>query len=437
MAVILAACTAAGCLEVRVLEPPPDLGAASVLVILRDQNETAVFAADVVTSLADALPPFAGPADTRDLFIVELGCPLEDLGLAAGVQELALGREAYVPPSLGTFQRAAGDRWITHEALPEEVAEVLAQLVPRVEVDCPTILEVPVPAAIEHGVGLGDGSVLAGAGDGDYFRARVGGALERLETLAGGCVAIHRTGEELWVLASFGQLSRGDLERGLTLFSGVSFPEQTSQAWLDGSNEDPPLELIRLDPRGSLARLEGTEWTELALLPPTGDVHRWGGLAWIGPGEHAAAAGDRLTYHRSGQPVRQVRSPEPGVELTTVAWVPKLGVVAGTDHGALYVLEDSGLRALDPGLDGGGPVLGIAPLGQGLIAVEAGRTRYFAGSARSCPSISSAGGLSAVKRTPDTRVAAVIREAAIAFFVAPELEETERRCSSPRSGPSR
>lgn len=419
------------CVEVRELEPPPDEGARAVLIVFRDAKETVAYATDVTTTLAEALPPFAGPADARDLFVLEWTCPLDRLGLAPGVQQLTAERATYLPPALATFGRS-GSAWSRLDDLPAELGAIVARLSPTRALDCPEVTDVEVPAQVEHGIGLADGSVLVGAGEGVFYRVDVDTGAMRWPELSGGYLAAHRTQDELWVVGEFGEVARARIGEAFTSYSGASFPEKTLWVWLDGAAGDAPFELFRLDLRGVMERMVGTEWSKLADLPPRTRNVLIGGITWVGPGEAIAAASTHVAHFRAGEPVRMVESPLSEPDLSAITYVPGVGVIIGGERGALLRLEgDALVRLVAEDLPEG--VLGIAPLGEGLVVLQPHRFDYWRGALRACPE-RSLDAISAVRRLPSERRAAILQRSAVTFFDPPDLAALSAECSGSRPG---
>lgn len=425
------------CVGVRQLMPPPDAGARSILVVFGTGGDAVVYAADVTTTLAGALPPFSGHGYAPKILVLEYGCPLSALGLAPGLQSLTRltqARPTSLPPPLAGFDANGEGAWRRLEPTDAGVKALLNKIRPERQLDCPRVDRFEVPGAISSAVGLKDGSVLATTRAGTFFRvSRDEGTrpLPRVRVGFGGQILLdgHRTDATVWLVGILGEVVRGTIEEEVFApYTGVSF--FAGRFWLSGSGGQAPLELYRFADRGQLDRLVGTStiWENASPAPDVFIQHfELGGVAWIAEGEAVAVGGYRVVHYRQGAAFERLR-PLSDPEFTAVASIPGAGVLIGDATGSVYRLDGDALTPFPLGIgaraDG---VVGFAPLGKGFLIVTRNHADYHQDGLRPCLDAPITA-RDVVRRMGLPSVAAALETSAVVFFSAPD-ESLFRGCS--------
>jgi hypothetical protein len=361
------AIASAGCHSNVVLDPlPASDGARSVLVIGHDAERGLwVEAFD-----SGERPPELHFTESVDLHAVELGCPLERLGLARGTQRLldTPAQALRIPrPRRAWSTRIDDGRW-SEGVLSPVGEETLRRLdVPNDNLCEATRAEfftrkLDVPAdghgAPVFSVALDEESALVGSVDGRVYRAHRDGRVELLSSLSGLGVraAYVRPGGEIWLLSAVGLLSHGRL--------GAPFETMTATAPLGLEDEDEiqvalagptvegaPFELFAATNARRFIRFDGVEWRTIARVEHRGIFVA--AVAWIGE-QHAVAIGMGQTPNTVVRYFRGSITEEAlptGSGVSSILHHAALGTVVGMDDGSLAVRADQGWTPLFGGPD--------------------------------------------------------------------------------------
>ncbi len=140
-------------------------------------------------------------------------------------------------------------------------------------------------------------------------------------------------------------------------------------AWLDGPRDDRvPAELFALDDSGAIEHFDGTRWRTLLDPGPARSFLGHGGIAWIAPGEAIAVGSlqSQIIRHHDGALYIEDLPTGAADRPSSVAVIPNVGTVVGTDRGALYLDRGGSWELMESPLDGKG-VVGIVPFLDGFI----------------------------------------------------------------------
>lgn len=371
---------AAGCSRAEVIEGPPLRGEGSILVVIAAKGE----ARPIVQAMDLAQPaPIELEASEAELVIVEYCCPLETLGLEAGLQTLLeLPREAKALPDAKHmyFAQLTGG---VPSAWSEDGDPALA-LAAIARLDLPTdhlcslydreirVVDVSVrgvrtSSAPAFLIGIGEGRVFGATRSGLFFTASASGsALETQLSTSTPHHGAHRTEDgEIWLVGDDGRTMRGDLLRGFEPVDARAQDGVPSFVQLSGARGSAPFELFAVNDRRSFQRFHGDRWNTIvgpqlydpSRVPPS--------VAWIGPDE-AIAAGihedpARLLHYKRGDLVEERSVGNPGIAVH----LPGHGTVLGSRGGAIRFLD--GFTWSEPRTIGGIDIHAIAEMGESLI----------------------------------------------------------------------
>ncbi|MCK6547534.1 hypothetical protein L6R52_16920 [Myxococcota bacterium] len=351
-----------------------------VVITLSDDAAPAAYALDVGAEVPDRISVPVPRGARASLFAVQYSCGLDALGLRAGpvaIVDAPAGRPLPPrPPVLrGATWQSGQDRleWSVLDALPDALRTL--RLEGTAPSPCihfnPTVVPLADDADAEVMVELAEDAVLAATRDGRFYRVTRAGAerLTSLSTTTPHLGAFRAADGTLWLRGHDGRVVYGDLERGFVEHPARATPSNDLRVWLDGPRTtDDPFELFAVTREGSFEHFDGATWRVLDTLHGT-RTDRWGGVAWLGPGE-ALAVGPRpnaLVRATDGTVrVEELQPPDSIRELTSIAFVPSLGPAVGGDLGFLYLLDEGTWRGrLETPLSR--PVQAIAPLDRGLL----------------------------------------------------------------------
>lgn len=371
----------AGCNEGASL-PALDLeGARAVLVVQSDETvigkDSKVIGFNIETGAPAQLWPLSQDAD---VYAIGFGCPLERLGLEAGLQErvVASEEEVWLPHALFEREVTPGqENWRTSSERSDDVQDALRTLPLTRESNCRTWTAQIEPVGVGlpndgHGaaalaMSLRDGSAIVASVDGYYYRVWATGRARSLgRSWPRAPRAMHAMDDgTLWLLDAEGVLHRGsiDTEFEAVASGGPAAPPGVLAAVAGPTDSSTAFELFAATSSKTFARFDGMAWEVLSEQPATRFLPV---VAWLGPG-HAMAPGfgGRVLEYRDTELTRHVL---PGdASSVSISQIPGVGVVAGATNGLVYVQDGARWRIHgDPGFDSDSLVLNPLP-GRGLI----------------------------------------------------------------------
>ncbi len=349
----------------------------------------AIFGADELVRLwavdVDEGRPVAGPdlslQGSNELITIHFSCPLTALGLPPGEVSLAAtpAEQVPLPQALGLqsfrIEDDASETWTILDRLPTPVRDALRRLPVEPPSACegraPELDTTPVPGATGRGratfaLRLQSQRFLIGTATERYFLFDRTGASQSVDIpVEGPFVAGYEAPDEtLWLLASDGRTASGRLGgewtvetssvpivRTLVENNVVVGREVASGVLVGPSQAGAPFELYAATDDRTLARFDGTAWSDLSQgrrePSPLIDTQS-PELVWLGPGR--AVAGDvtddrqALTWIEAGA-IDRVERPLRGDDAPVFLNEPNGGpfesasLLMGTQLGRVYLYE--------------------------------------------------------------------------------------------------
>jgi hypothetical protein len=395
---LLALLLFAGCARFEAIDPPPTAlppdGVPALSLIMVDVRAGAIERVEAIDLQHPRYPSVSYSArDPVGVYALLYAATLDAMRVTPGPQTVVSASDpgsfllsgAAAMSQGGATLGPLGDIWaidlpaiarwteVVPTALPTSVYDLKIDVVPEascVELDIKTF---PTDSRYDGSmaVAIDAHNVLAATTDGHFFRATTSSAvrLTAVATTTPHLAGFTSASGEIWLLGHNGTVARGRPETGFTVVGHTASQTGVTWAFLDGPRDASPFELYAVTDQQVLEHYDGRSWQILAQDPRPNDNAPWAaGVAWIAPGE-ALALGPKINtlLHHHGGVLDEEPLPIASDDFaTTVAFIPRLGVVVGTDRGKLYQPQGSEWREI-VGAHSNGSVRLIVALDEGLL----------------------------------------------------------------------
>jgi hypothetical protein len=367
------AATGAGCHNgVISVSAPIGGGAHSVLMVLVESGEVRAVTASEFdpADVRILVGADASRIDSSCLYALFYRCPLSALTLSSGPQKVSTSGGVWSPPptkmmASSCFANGTPSQWTPISTVPDAVSALRLE---RAAISsCPqfgvSTLELPNTAGCSatFGVSIDDERALVGTDRGSLFEVRMTGAkaITSISTTVAYAAGFRADDGRIWLAGPHRAFAQLDLDHGFLPAPPHPSADGIAGMWLDGASGGGSFELYLLSNTSTstktLERFDGASWSVIAQLPIGGPrtpgFSYYGGVAWAGP-EHAfavAGAPSLVEYDHgsvSAHDPTLAHIAVPGdLFLTSMAYTPELGAMAGTDNGGLvaYLEQWSGL----------------------------------------------------------------------------------------------
>ena len=142
------------------------------------------------------------------------------------------------------------------------------------------------------------------------------------------------------VMVAEGAIYRSTIDTTPIRVADVPWANRNDVAWVAGDPTAGAEEIFAATSAGALHRYDGNGWQEIyRVASPAGD--EWGSVAWLAPGHAMAAIPPGVLVEIEGGVARERFAPDDGAPRT-IALLDGLGLVLGTQTGALYLDDGAG-----------------------------------------------------------------------------------------------
>jgi hypothetical protein len=381
-------CAVSSCTRTSAIPPPPASDAKALLLLLfTGQRASSVFAIDLTDPNGPEYPTYKHGSDV-DLFSLAYGCSLDALGLHAGEQALdasphqMLALPAPIAISKLNIFGGAPSAWRDATDPDKRVDDTLLRLslpadnICKIESAKFDFKEIGLPMASEAGIArprfaIADGDSVALVGweglrsrlDGSVAarlldRVHVDGSYERSMLPPGTPVyaAYREPKGPIWLFGQEG-LAKGTWQGGFQMIAATATVPPFRRARIDGPRGDAPFELFAVTddqtlsatvtPSNtvlvSLAHFDGHSWRIIMSGAIPNENREDFGVLWTAPGEALVwgmDASDSVAQHiKDDERSRETIGHSP---VTSIEWVPEIGIIAGTSDGGIFQRGASG-----------------------------------------------------------------------------------------------